>query len=103
LTAGSVADNDERVISDLAEMPEDGVNLVVVGSGASGAPVYFRMFNSAGTRVVDDAVSAHPSRPDLWGESVAPEGRIAWWLDRADSAAAAQGWKPSSVLFRNSS
>ena len=35
---------------------------------------------------------------EYWGKDVAPEGRIAEWLRRAD-AAAGERWKPSEVLF----
>jgi len=34
---------------------------------------------------------------EYWGESVAPEKRIARWLEKADENA--RDWKPSASLF----
>ena len=38
---------------------------------------------------------------EYWGESCAPDKRIARWLELADRYAECAGWRPSTELFKS--
>lgn len=68
-------------------------------SDGSGEPQVKKALERLQNEMLEAAEYLDPALfEEYWGESVLPEDRIAWWLEKADSYAT--GWKPSDELFK---